>query len=237
MTPTTPLTDFVGGSTLNDQDLDRVLLQAMYVAEEALDAANDATTAAGGSITLDSGDFTWDAQGHRIKNVGNPIASTDAATKSYVDAAIVGGGSITNLTDVQITGGAQYQMLRFNGALKLVNEDAPYDICFSTDDATKYTNNQVIVRHVPVRQFVLKASLTGSRAGCVVAPTGSITLAVKKNGSSVGTINIAASATTATFTFASDVTFTTSDILTIVAPSSADATLAGVHAVLAGIRQ
>jgi hypothetical protein len=241
MTPTTPLTDFVGGSTLNDQDLNRVLLQAMYVAEEALDAANDAVTIGGGALGLDPGDFNWDAQGHRIKNVGTPVASADAATKSYVDSAIItgitGGASITNLNDVAISGGAQYQMLRMNGALKWANEDAPYDICVSTDDAGKYGAGQVIVRHAPVRQFVLKASLTGSRAGCVVAPTSSATIKIKKNGSDVGSINIAGAATTATFTFSSDVTFTTSDTLTIVAPASADATLAGIFAVLKGIRQ
>ena len=118
-------------------------------------------------------------------------------------------------------------MVRFNAALKLVNENAPYALGFSTDDGLTYGNGQVILRHAPVLPFVLKAGLSGARAGCVVAPTGSIAVAIKKNGSSVGTINIAAGATTATFTFAGDVSFTTSDTLTVTAPASADVTLAG----------
>jgi hypothetical protein len=115
--------------------------------------------------------------------------------------------------------------------------DAIYDIALSTDDAAIYANNQVILRHAPAHQFVLKAGLFGARGGCVVAPTGSISVNIKKNGSNVGSIDIAASATSATFTFSSDVTFTTSDTLTIVAPASADVTLAGVYATLPGIRQ
>src|SRR5260370_29698181 len=67
------------------------------------------------------------------------------------------------------------------------------------------------------------------------ASTGTATFLVKKNGSQIGTIVFTA-ATTATFTTSSGVAqrFAQGDILTITAPSSADATLANPAFTLVG---
>ena len=59
---------------------------------------------------------------------------------------------------------------------------------------------------------------------------------MKKNGSSIGTINWAASATTATYTFASTITFAAGDILQLVAPATADTTLADIGITIAATR-
>lgn len=70
--------DFASGSVLTEEDLDDSNIQVFHAAQEAVDTAND-------GITLDSDD-KWDAQSKIIKNVGTPTASTDGATKAYVDA-------------------------------------------------------------------------------------------------------------------------------------------------------
>lgn len=88
-TPNAPLTDFVSGSTLSEEDLDRALLQSLYVAEEARDALE-------GTIGLLGANFN--AQDKRIINLGAPSEDDDASTKIYVDdtvsAAALGGLSI-----------------------------------------------------------------------------------------------------------------------------------------------
>lgn len=69
--------DFASGSVLTEEDLDNSNIQTFHAAQEAVDKAND-------GITLGADD-KWDAQSKIIKNVGTPTASTDGATKAYVD--------------------------------------------------------------------------------------------------------------------------------------------------------
>ena len=70
--------DFASGSVLTEEDLDNSNIQTFHAAQEAVDKSND-------GITLGADD-KWDAQSKIIKNVGTPTASTDGATKAYVDA-------------------------------------------------------------------------------------------------------------------------------------------------------
>jgi hypothetical protein len=95
-TPTTPLTDFVDGSTLTEDDLDNALLQSLYVAEEAADRSNDA-------LNLNTAGTMWDAESKIIDNVAEPTATDHAATKNYVDtvaaafaAGVMPDNSVTN---------------------------------------------------------------------------------------------------------------------------------------------
>lgn len=81
--------------------------------------------------------------------------------------------------------------------------------------------------------FVLPASLTGSQAVIGTNPTGTLTLTLNKNGSSIGTIAFSTSGTP-TITFASQVTFAVGDVLTIVGPGTADATGADIGLTLVG---
>lgn len=69
--------DFASGSVLTEEDLDNSNIQVFHAAQEAVDEAGD-------SISLGS-DSTWDAGNNRIRNVGTPTATNDAATKSYAD--------------------------------------------------------------------------------------------------------------------------------------------------------
>lgn len=69
--------DFASGSVLTEEDLDDSNIQVFHAAQEAIDRSLD-------SIALGNDD-TWDAESHRIRNVGTPVATTDAATKAYAD--------------------------------------------------------------------------------------------------------------------------------------------------------
>lgn len=110
----------------------------------------------------------------------------------------------------------------------------PYDLSFSVEGLPG--DGGVMLRFICSRAIRLPSGLTGSEGKSAVAATGSSTFTVKKNGSSIGTFNFGAAATTATFSLASDTDFTAGDILTIVAPSPQDATLADLAVTLAGIR-
>jgi hypothetical protein len=80
------------------------------------------------------------------------------------------------------------------------------------------------------------AAFSGSLGSCAVAPTGSVVLNIQKNGVTVGSMNIAAGATTATFTLASPLTFSSGDRFRMLAPSSVDATLSGIRYTFVGRR-
>jgi hypothetical protein len=86
------------------------------------------------------------------------------------------------------------------------------------------------------RAFTLPASLTGSQGFAGTVPTGSVTIDVRKNGTSQGSVNFAAATATSTFIFASAVAFAPGDRLTLVAPGTPDATLANLSVTLKGTR-
>ena len=75
---TSRLTDYVAGSVLKESDLDTDSIQAFNMSQEAIDDSGDV-------IKLDNADFQWDAQSKRLKNVADPTANTDAATKNYLE--------------------------------------------------------------------------------------------------------------------------------------------------------
>lgn len=94
--------------------------------------------------------------------------------------------------------------------------------------AGNYAASQELYFSQPPRGFTLPSGLTGSNAGCRVAPTSAVQVTLLKNGSSIGTINIASGATTATFTFTSAVTINGStDTFSMTAPATQDRTFAG----------
>lgn len=63
---------FKDASILKATDLDTSQMQAFHIAEEGRDAINDAI--------IGDKEGNWDAKGHRIINVGDPIKDSDAAT-------------------------------------------------------------------------------------------------------------------------------------------------------------
>nr|MDA8232368.1 hypothetical protein [Magnetospirillum sp.] len=95
---------------------------------------------------------------------------------------------------------------------------------------------QVLFRIEMVRSVTLPAGLAGSRAVCQAAPNNAISLPIKQNGTTIGSVAFAAGATSGTFTFANQVVLAVGDVLELDAPSPADATFAGPSTTITGTR-
>ena len=91
-TPTSALTDFVDGSTLGEADLDRVLLQALFVAEEATDLLADSTD------TIQKASGNWNASSLQIKNLASASVASDATNRQDVLDILSGSAGITSPT-------------------------------------------------------------------------------------------------------------------------------------------
>jgi hypothetical protein len=96
--------------------------------------------------------------------------------------------------------------------------------------------SQVLMRYPFPRAVDVPVGLTGSRGVSAVAATALTTLDLRKNGTSIGSVQWAAAGTTATFIMATPTSFAAGDVLTVHAPASADATLADLGLSLAGTR-
>lgn len=81
-------------------------------------------------------------------------------------------------------------------------------------------NSETLRVQVAAQAFDVPASGTGSKAYAATGPSSQTILSLKKNGSEFGTITFASSATTGTFTIASNTSFAVGDVLTVVAPSN-----------------
>lgn len=79
-TPVTPLTTFVAGSTLSEPDLNRTLLQSLYIVQEQNDAQQELLSVSSAN--------TYDAGGRRIVNLGEPVDGTDAMTYASALSAV-----------------------------------------------------------------------------------------------------------------------------------------------------
>jgi hypothetical protein len=97
-------------------------------------------------------------------------------------------------------------------------------------------NNQLLYRRKMQRSSTLPINLTGSNVTAKTAATGSTTVTLKNNGSSIGTAVWSGAGTVAALTFAAPVTFAVGDVFTIEGPATADATLADVSFDLLGTR-
>ena len=73
---------------------------------------------------------------------------------------------------------------------------------------------------VATRAFTLPTGLIGSQADAAAAPTAEADPDIHKNGASIGTITFVVAASTATFSFASEVSFAAGDRLTALAPGA-----------------
>lgn len=111
-------------------------------------------------------------------------------------------------------------------------EGAVYDLAGST--LNQPTDDAAIFRFSCTRNFKLLAGLTGSTSEGQVVPTGSPSYPIKKNGSTIGSIDFTAATVAATFTFSTETSFVQGDVIEIVAPATADATHDELSWTLAG---
>lgn len=106
-----------------------------------------------------------------------------------------------------------------------------------------FTVGQVLAAYAPAERIRLPAGLGGARLKALDAADEATTITMQKNGSNIGTIDIADGAAVATFTFNSDVDFDpdSNDSLEFIfsgsgSPAAADATLADIMLTIPAIR-
>lgn len=120
-----------------------------------------------------------------------------------------------------------------------VNVDAPYD--FGVFFSGLPTASQEIFRMEAVRGFTIPDGAPGSTANAAVESTGTAVFSIRKNGVQFATVTwVAGSPTdnTGTWAFdaAADESFVAGDLLTMVAPDPADATLEDIAIFVKGAR-
>lgn len=115
-------------------------------------------------------------------------------------------------------------------------QPGPYDL--SIWQPGKPAAGQTLLKLKIPRPVVFANNFSGSVAApSDYAATSSSVLSVKKNGSQIGTITYAAASSSPTFaTTSGSVTYTTGDILSVIAPAVQDATLEGISITLVGTR-
>ena len=192
--------------------------------------------------------LTWGYYGgYYAGQISNGTVTLTASTTNYLVANATTGAVSVNTTGFTagmiplysvVTGTTtvtSYTDARSYAASALsVGATQPYDLLMFFPGVP--TSLQVMGRIIVPRAITLPASLTGSYGSSIVAATAATTLTLAKNGSSIGSVNFAISASTATFTFASSVSFAAGDLLTLTNQSTADATLANISVTLAATR-
>jgi hypothetical protein len=159
-------------------------------------------------------------------NGGSPIA-----IKRNVSTALVAGDILANQIVEVVYDGTNFQ-------LQTPSSDTtqPFDVAVFFPGA-QTSASQVFSRFIPARAVNFPAGLSPSTATAITAATGSTVISLEKNGSQFGTITFAGAGTSGTFAAASPASFNgTSDVLAIIGPASADATLADIGIVLSGTR-
>lgn len=150
----------------------------------------------------------------------------DSGANKWIDALITLAGK---LSDVNITTPSNNQLLTYDNATsKWLNKPSASDIgVFFPGIITN--SNQLLMRYKTPRAFTIPADMTGSVGVMGTAPPSSpTTLDVKKNGSSIATVTIAASTGNFSFTTVGSVAvdFSVGDVLEVLGPSSPDGTAA-----------
>jgi len=153
-------------------------------------------------------------------------------------AAAVKHGTKTGSTNVYATSTGALtagQGAAWDASGNLVSVAAPYDVAAGL--AGKPGASALVLIFTASRAVSFAANFSGSKGTAGVNPTSAATYTVNKNGAGIGTVAVSTGGV---------VTFTTSsgaaqslaigDRLTVVAPSSQDATLADVAFTLAGTR-
>lgn len=97
-------------------------------------------------------------------------------------------------------------------------------------------SNQLLLRVIPTRAVTFPASLTLSTFTANANAAATKVFSFNKNGSSFGTVTVNSGGTAGTFAGAGTSFNGTTDILEVLGPASADATLANIGIVLSGTR-
>lgn len=97
------------------------------------------------------------------------------------------------------------------------------------------TASQIILRYLTTRAFTIPSGVTNARGLATTAATALTTFNLAKNGVNFGTMEFAIGGTIPTWVAATAASFVAGDLLTIVAPSTPDVTLATITMNIPGV--
>lgn len=207
---------------------------------------------------LDLRDMDFDLDGHL--NAGGKLYTYQAGTTTPLATYTDNTGTVANANPIiSDSSGQSHIWLTVGAAYKLVYATAD-DVTIYTEngvsvsaggsgggvgsdayDVAYYflggppTSSQEVFRHIFDRNVDFPPDWTGSHGSVGVNPTASYVETVQKNGLTVGTIT---TNTSGVSTFASSggvpINFVDGDILTVIAPASADVTVANISRTFAG---
>ena len=161
-----------------------------------------------GSISVTGGDFTMSGTtGTAITNA--TLANTGVTAGTYHSVTVDAKGRVTAGT----------------------NPSTIFDVCQFINGKPFAT--ETVVKIIAPRAISIPANMTGSYFKSAVAATASTVLTVYKNGVSVGTVTFASAGTTGTV-LTTAISMVAGDILTVVTPSTIDATFADFACTITG---
>jgi hypothetical protein len=207
----------IGALEVSDGGSPEVVSEATAI--DFVGAGVTVADAGGGRATVTIPGSSGGISGIEVSDGGSPETVSEATAIDFVGAGVT-------VTD---SGGG-----RANVAV-----DAPYD--FGVFFSGQPTGSQEIFRMEAVRAFTIPDGAPGSTAEARVESTGSAVFSIRKNGVQFATVTFSAGSPTnynGTWAFdaAADEVFVAGDTITMVAPSSADATLEDIAIFVKGAR-
>ena len=196
-----------------------------------------------------SGDPTWDLAAVAQGAVGTSFVKvaidgfgrvTDNVAVVAADITTLVDGTYLNVTGDSLTAG---DLTLFQDPTSAMHATTKQYVDVARVKSTSATLLGVpgasakVLLHITSQAFTIPATPTGTPCYgyADIAATAITDFDIQKNGVSVGTMSFAATANTATFTFASPVSMVAGDRLAVIAPATPDATLADVYLTIHGI--
>jgi hypothetical protein len=181
---------------------------------------------AGVGLLLTGPEFNLDLSAAELPAIATVVEGADRLAIYDNGALLTGGVTITDFLDdlnLNTTSSAMF------GEVTATDwHGLPYDIAFAIIDIP--AADAIVLNHVFVRDVTMADDFAGSQAVAQIAATASTVFDVLRNGASIGSITFAIAATLGTFVTAGAgaEVFAPGDVLTVVAPSTPDDTLADI---------
>lgn len=207
----------------------------------------------GSGLTLNLGAGTSFAASTRFSYAGGTLSLTDNATNFIFLDTTASNAPAKNTTGYPATGIPIATVTAASGQITAVQDDRtyfwyqsptlpaqPYAITFDMGGGrtTPPGTGESLLRHIipsGLTSVSLASGLSGSAFKNRATPTGSCSITINKNGSSIGSINFASGSSSATFTFSSLQTFSPGDVVELVFGTT-DPTVLGIYGTLSATR-